>query len=252
LKGFVDSSLPLLEKIRFIEFLHIDGWCKKLDLSRLSLLDRLRILRIGDGVTNKSYDLSSLRCLESASVAWGGGINGFSSLRNLKFLALWKAKKQDVSALDLPNSITELRLIHGAFESLRGISRLAGLTRLELSYLLRLHDIDEIGQLNQLQRLEMQNLRSIRSYAAIGSVHSLIELYVEKCAPMETVEWIKGLNKLENLSLDKTNIVNGDLSSVLQLGRILHFAATRRRGYVPPLAEIERILEQRRMAKTEP
>lgn len=246
LKGFVDSSLPLLEEMRFIEFLHIGGWCKNLDLERLSLLDNLRTLRIGDGVTNRSYDLSSLKSLESATVVWKRDITGFSSLQNLRFLALWRAKRQDIQALELPGSITELRLVHGAFESLRGISKLNGIARLELSYLSRLRDIEETSKLDHLQRLNMQNLRSISSYKAIGMIHSLLELYVENCAPIASMDWMNGLNNLERLSFYGTKILDKNLSFVTSLNRLISFSITQGQGYTPPLKEIFRILEERR------
>src|SRR5690606_14348276 len=89
-----------------------------------------------------------------------------------------------------------------------------------------------IAALNKLEVLEIDNCKDVDSISEALSLSRLKNLFLLNTGDLDTIRGIENLTELEQLVFDEsTNIVDGDLSSILHLKKLKKIAFQNRKHY---------------------
>lgn len=173
-------------------FTDVSDSFKKVDLSPLS---GAKVLSIG-GVS-KAIDFSIFEDLVALGCQWNSKNINLRHLENLKHVDLWGVGiALNAMPLDLADGVREARLVRYGHSTLDLAGSLNSLTELSLHMA---RSLTSLPKMRLLEKLEMSQVgRSFFDYETIPS--TVKELWIEKCAPIESWSFIKtfssGLNRL--------------------------------------------------------
>ena len=155
-------------------------------------------------LTNISLDGYVVRLETAPIVTAAGSLHGMRSARSkvpggLTNFDPWGQLKK-LADLDYPDNFD--------FLTLRGISSLVGLRRLNLSGASRLEDVSEIGELGSIKELYLSGCRNITDIDALAKLKSLRVLVLDGCSGITDFGPISELTHLKSLSLSGCNTTN--------------------------------------------
>ena len=153
---------------------------------------------------------------------------GHYSERDLQPLAEWPAL-QRLRLKDRP-----------ALVSLSGVEALGDLRLLQVVGASRLEDFTPLDSLNRgLEELWLESCKKISSIDFVRRLESLTELTVADCGPIDSLRALRGLEHLLGVYMwESTQILDGDLSPLLELPSLRALRMRSRRHYRPSVADV--------------
>ena len=144
----------------------------------------------------------------------------FDSL-NLRFLALTGYRTKHRSLLEV-GALKELQLLsvfNSPIESTEGAGVLEELTHLVLGYCTGLRDIKPLASVaGNLESVEIHCCKRLEGlYEFLQTLASAKRLVISNCGSLPSLDFVRGLPKLEELFFPDTDILDGDLSPCLRL-----------------------------------
>ena len=216
--GYRLKDLSFLKNYPFVKGLAV-GYAHSIDVSAISELQRLKF--IGLFGSKQPIDFSVFRELEEIRVEWHPKMVFPKRSTRMKrlYMSGYKPKSKDFHELpDYPN-LQELEIIQSPVHSLAGLERFKKLKRLELSYLTKLESIADLKSAS-LQFLHLDTCKKISDHAHVKNLRNLRILRFGNCGSMPSLDFLKQMPKLEELTFVDTNVEDGDLSACLRLERV--------------------------------
>jgi hypothetical protein len=138
---------------------------------------------------------------------------------NVEYAILQHYKFKETSFDNLPQSdkLLYIDLLWGNFRDLRGIDRFKNLKRLELHYCVKLENDSGIKSLkNTLQHLHINQAKKFEHTSELYQLKKLRVLCLNSCAPVANLKFLKHFPKLLDFRFVNTNILDGDLTPILE------------------------------------
>ena len=236
-----------------VEFLREHGYVKVLlindadgiNLAAIASLSGLKRLSISEN--NTPITLGSFPQLEEFSCEWHKAINLMEAPQSVCRLSLRKYQppKKNLSQLPGLTGLDALALTQGNLTSLEGLCKFPSLTSLDMAYMRSLSDIGALSECgSRLEALLLMNCPRIE-YDLLSTLTSLKKLHIHSCAPLASVQFLKYLDQLEEFRFVDTDVLDGDLTPLLQLDRLKAVGFIDKRHFSHKYVEIEAILKSR-------
>lgn len=186
------------------------------DVSALEQLEHLHTLRLHPKIV--WHDFSRFQNLTVLTAGYGQSFHGLEACHALETLKLRQVNAVTGDLTDLVNhrNLRQLALVDGQIQSLNGIEKIAQLERIELSYMTTLTDLNALLSLANVYSLELYSNANAVNSDVIRLLLNLRVLKVFEGGDVRSLRFINDLPELEELSFVSTNIVDGDLSPLLQ------------------------------------
>lgn len=213
--GFDAEALPpasmIGPSVRGVVAIYMHG----VDVSAASDYSELEFLALHD--FSGRIDLSRLTSLECLRLDWSKGVVLPGSQVPLRSLHMhgYKPVSRDLSDLPMWPNLEELELVKGGVESLSGVSAFRGLKKISLSYSPRLESIEEISALTFLEEIEFDHCARVASFDAVGHLNEVSALKINHCGTIPSVDFVAGLSKLKHFSFVGTTVADGNLTGLL-------------------------------------
>lgn len=241
--GYELDNLDFLKKVSELEALIIQGVIQ--DVSTINILEHLKYLSLDENTD--ALDFANWKELSTFHGKWNNKFKNLDRCTELKTLWLWKynPKSKSLDEVALP-SLNELQIVTSAIASLEGIERAKKIKTLKLDSMSKLENITALSALhNKLERLELTSCKKITSYESLSGLHALKRLELMSCGELPSLKFMKGMDKLEFISFIDTNLVDGDISPVLDLPNLKYVGFNNKKHYSHKFEEIEEIIATR-------
>lgn len=239
--GYDLDDLDFLNELPSLRALYIQNEIS--DISPIFNLKELEFLILED--TREQIDFSVWKKLRDLRITWNSRHKNLNECIRLENLSLRKynPKEKCLIKMHLPE-LKELTLITTRLESLEGIAGAGKLVNLELAKAPNLRDIVALeGVKKTLERIEITSCKKIESYEVLSKLTKLKKLILTKCGDIPSLSFMKNMKQLEFFSFVETNILDGDLSSVVNLPNIKYVGFFNKKHYSHTDKEVEKILE---------
>ncbi len=242
LVGLVDLSV--VRKFPSLRYVEIASE-HPVDPRPLECLDNLRGLALQQ--PSAGLDFASFPKLEEFVGDWHVGNANLrqETLSDLRVTG-FNPPCRDLSVLRELNGLVNLSLTKTNIHSLTGLEGLEDLRTLAVAYAPKLAALDSLAtSAPGLRQLHFGHAKAIESYAPMSGLRLLRKLQLSACAPMPDLGWIAALERLSFLSFVDTNVVSGDLSPLLSLGRLRYVGTFKKRHYSHSPEELNAVLQGR-------
>jgi hypothetical protein len=139
-------------------------------------------------------------------------------LENIEYLTLWyhKSKLRNLVDVPLPESLLYLDLTWSNIHNFIGIEKLANLKRLELHYCTKLQNDYGLSSLaDTLEHLHINQSKKFVPNEELFSLKNLRVLCLNSCGTLENLHFLNQFPKLIDFRFVDTNVLDGDLSPIL-------------------------------------
>lgn len=230
-------DLEFLEEFPLLLYLEVFS-DKPVNITPIEKLHNIRGLQIIE--PKNGLDFSNFPHLEVFAGKWNENNKNIDSCRDLRSVMIsnFNSKRKDFYELRNIVRLENLEIIRTNIESLKGIETLQDLKYLMLAYAPRLHDISDIGQTN-LREIEFDCIKNIQDYSYLGAIKYLRKMRISKCGAIKNISWINNLKYLDFFTFVETNIVDGDLSPLLQLPELRYVGSFDKKHYNLKMDEIK-------------
>lgn len=205
-------SLDFLCNFPNVKILYLMYCSKKVSFDAFKNLKLLEELTICD--ESPDIDFCDLKSLKFLAVDWRKGLFKNANYSNLKELMLWKYKAIDLMDLNVFKTIESLYINKSSIETLNGLKNFSNIKSAKFLYVPKLLDISDIAFCD-LTEVCFLNAKNINSYTFLGECKNIKRLRINESAPMKSLGFIEGLNKLNSFRFMKTDVLDGDLSNLL-------------------------------------
>lgn len=191
---------------------------KGIDISAIENATWLQHLRISE--EGPPIDLSKLNHLESLNISWTKRkyvLPSYENGKSLRLLYLWRCKKKTLDFLSHYENLEFLTVTHGSSVSLSGIDRFQKLRYYEHSYGKNLVDISAVAKLPQLEELRFDHCKKIEIDGVLEQCQSVKRLALISCCDVPSLSFLRKMKYIEDFRFGSTNILDGDLTPLLQL-----------------------------------
>lgn len=222
IRGLQVNSLPNW-KLESLEWLSDFPNIEYLDISSLERLNvepiyGVRGLKGLAMWTRSSLNFARLSSLKFFAADWKTikfeGLEG-SCLESL-MLRGYSSKRNDFSEIPSFKNLKDLAIIRSSVHSLYGLSDFISLRKVSLQLMPKLTDISSLS-LPLLHDLMFENCKKIDSYTSLSKNEKLVTLKIHDCAPIDSLDFVRKLPALESFRFINTDVLNGDLSSLIGL-----------------------------------
>jgi len=170
--------------------------------------------------------------LQDCALEWRRQCKSLFSCLTLKKLFVNCYKKNDVDAFSSLVNLESLSLLSAPVHNLRGLIPLKHLRYLRLANLRKLTSLAGIEGLVALEELNIDTCRTIGSIDEIGSLTRLRKFHFGNCGEIESLKPLEKLTSLEWVTfVESTNILDGDLSPLMQPKNLSRVSFQNRRHY---------------------
>jgi len=250
-------SEQIMEQIRLrrcpeLEINHAKGWNGE-DVSFLASLPWLRALKVIDlkiMSVEPIHQLHELRALEVTTYC--GTPVRFSAFPKLEDCGLeWRPKSEslfdcttlkklfvnsytggNLTAFSRLANLESLAVLSAPIETVEGIASLQKLRMLRLANLKKLRSLDGLQFLSMLEELEMHTCPRVASINEVGALANLRKLHLNNDGELASLKPLNAINRLESvLFYESTNIVDGDLSPLMNQKNLTRVSFRNRRHY---------------------
>ena len=186
------------------------------DLSKIMGLDKLQLLVLGK--ERVPVDFSAFPHLLELSTDWKPSDVLPKANCDLERLSLWgfKPKSRDLQSLPAYKNLTYLKLTQGSVEALDGVEKYGSLVEAEFAYLRQLKKLAAIGSCG-VETLDFEACRKIEDFVSLAKCPRLKLLRYTNCGSLPSLAPLKDFKALENFRFVTTNILDGDMSPLLEL-----------------------------------
>jgi protein phosphatase 1 regulatory subunit 7 len=213
--GYKLDDISFLENHKSIRGLVIpDG--THIDISGIECLTGLRYISISGN--RQPIDYSVFPELEEARGSWHHKVVLSDKCRKLRHLCLWHYRPagHDLTNLPYVPNLEFLGLIQSPIESTIGIGRFMKLKQLELCQLPRLTTLCDMESL-PIEIAEVQNCKRLQNLDYFGSVKTLRRLICSHCGAIPSLDFIRGLGRLEHFTFLDVDVSDGDMTPCLRV-----------------------------------
>ncbi|PHM30358.1 leucine-rich repeat domain-containing protein [Xenorhabdus innexi] len=225
-----EGKFPSLEAFPYLLGLSITDWNIE-DINSIHVLKKLRSLGIST-YCKTPIRFENFPDLEECGLEWRKKSDSLFECTNLKNLFINKYPYDDLTPMRLLTRLEILRIYNSRLKSLEGIEHHKNIRRLELANLRGLTSLEGIEHLSKLENLEIHTCRKITHINQLTKLENLREVFINNCNDIESLNPLRNLKKLEKvLFYESTNIVDGDLSPVLEREPPLDIAFMKRKHY---------------------
>lgn len=245
------NGLAFLERLPELEQLHLSDLLVE-DVSGIHHLRNLRVLNL-NSYDNTSIDFRCFPRLEDCFTFWRPGIQSLFEVASLKRLQIQRYQNDDLTALGALARLTSLTLVDPRITTLRGVEALPAMTSLEIVGARRLEDagVVVLAAATRLEELELSQCRLLTHIGPVGELPHLRRVALHDCKRLETVQPLRRCAALEEVGLGgSTNLVDGDLTFLLELPRLKTVRIAKRKHYQPQPEELLRMLAARGVEPT--
>lgn len=242
-KGWHGDSLDFLSMFPSLSLLKIID----LNIDSVHPIHNLHKLRVLEVIT---YCKTAIRFdefpnLEECSVEWRSRSTSLFDCVTLKHLFVNRYTGRDVNPFGQLINLESLAILNSPVENLRGLSGLRNLRSLRLGNLRNLTSLVGVEGLVCLEELEINTCRAIGSLAGIEHLLNLRKLCINNGGDLESLRPLNRLTALESvLFYESTNIVDGDLSPLTKLSKLICVSFKNRRHYSHRREDFFEIVEQ--------
>lgn len=221
---------------------------KGIDLHGLTYLTNLEHLTLGH--YDAPIDLTCFPRLKTFSGEWSAGLGLGDACKSLRSLTLSKYKAPDLETFPCIRSISELELIQPSIASLAGIERHTHIKKLQFFRCLQLTSIGAIAGLKNgdVDYIAFRQCKKIMDIESLGELSRVKNLTLETCGAVRSLDFLLGCQKLEGVGFFETDVLDGDLSPLLQLPRLSFVGMSEKRHFSHTRLEINRLLNANREA----
>ncbi len=221
--GFI-KSFPNLEALTII-----DLSIKSID--SIHCLKELKYLTLITYCEN-SIDFHCFPKLVECSFEWIKGSSSIFELPNIQKLFINRYNEKSSENFSRLVKLEELSILNSTIENLKGISFLTHLKFLRIGNLRKLTSLQGLENLLELEVLKIQGCKRIFTVYEVFSLTGLRNLQFLDLGEIESIKGIENLSKLEGFWFyDSTNIVDGDISPILELKKLKKTSFQNRRHY---------------------
>ena len=215
-KGFVGKDISFLADLDWLEGLLLIHRTLP-DDTAVQSLSSLRLLDLNTYCRNP-INFSAFPRLEECSLEWRSGAASLFQCHTISRLFINSYTAKHSESFRSLHGLTELRIANGALSDLSGLSSCRNLDFLGLYNLKRLPNLQGLGELAGLERLELNGCRNIRNIDEIAKLRHLRVLHLCDDGHISSLKPLADLVELEEfLFYESTNILDGDLSPLIQL-----------------------------------
>lgn len=245
--GFRERDLSFLTGLP-VQRLDLLDWTVT-DLSPIhSLADHIETLHVQSDPL-ATIEVERLPRLRTLSASWGQVQSSIRFAPQLERLFLLSYSETDFTPLAMLSSLASLVFKdYPRVRSLDGIEDMPWLAELGVHLAKNLEDISALQHSHSpvLEILQLSSCRKVADIGAVASCPSLRFFEFSDCGEIPTVAPLADLDRLEDLYLyGTTKIVDGDLGPIARLPRLQDLRIQNRRGYSPPVKEIEDAIARR-------
>lgn len=154
-------------------------------------------------------------------------------LENIQYLTLWHHKKNKLGKFDgFPESLLYLELNWSNIPDFLCIEKMNKLKRLELHYCTKLqNDSGLSGLANTLEHLHINQSKKFVPNKEIFSLKNLRVLCLNSCGNLENLNFLNQFPNLIDFRFVDTNVLDGDLTSILDHPTIRSVGFLNKRHY---------------------
>jgi hypothetical protein len=220
---------------------------KHVNTRQLDCLENLRGLRLESPGAGLDF-----ACFPNLEIYWGDwhvDNHNLTACRNLRRLHLWhfNPRSLDLSVFKHMPRLEDLKIIQTNIASLSGVETLEDLRFLKVGYAPKLKTLDALASHDlQLRELDLVKVKKIESYDPIASLRYLRLLRLSDCVPMRNLKWLEGMPRLDFFAFVDTDVVDGDLSPLLNLPALRYVGTMNRRHYNYTSERLNELLNQRK------
>lgn len=155
-------------------------------------------------------------------------------LENIEYLTLWhhKSKLRNLLDLPVPESLLYLDLTWSDIQDFVGIKKMVNLKRLELHYCTKLQNgLGLSGLAHTLEHLHIEQSKKFVPTEELFSLKNLRVLRLNSCGNLENLHFLNQFPKLIDFRFVDTNVLDGDLSPILDHPTIRSVGFLNKRHY---------------------
>lgn len=154
-------------------------------------------------------------------------------LENIEYLILWYHKKNKLgNFVGIPENLLYLKLNWSNIQDFLGIEKMNKLKRLELHYCTKLqNDIALSGLADTLEHLHINQSKKFVPNEELFSLQNLRVLCLNSCGNLENLNFLNQFPNLIDFRFVDTNVLNGDLSPILDHPTIRSVGFLNKRHY---------------------
>jgi|GEM_PF-986228 len=213
--GFKKGSLDFILDVKKLRGIHIYR-SANVDISAIEKRTDLEYLRIAEN--KQRIDLSHLSNLLLLTIDWHKKIKlPLPDNSRLEFLLLGSFSEKTLLSLPCYTQLAWLSICGGSIVSLDGLERFKNLRIYEHRLGKKLHDISKLVELPNLKELELNLCKNIEIEDIFERCKKLKILKYLGCADLPSLAFIKKMKRIEDFRFGGTNILDGDLTPLLQL-----------------------------------
>lgn len=138
-------------------------------------------------------------------------------LADCQTLTVWHhfSKERNLGNLPEIKSLRYLIINFTNAESLKGIEKYPNLEKLELYYVIKLKNINDIISHQNINLLSIMKAKKVDDFSVIGKLKNIETLRICDCGDIPDLDFISDMNELKSISFVGSNVVNGDMSPLL-------------------------------------
>ncbi|MFF2499071.1 hypothetical protein [Peribacillus sp. NPDC058075] len=154
-------------------------------------------------------------------------------LENIEYLTLWHHKKSKLDNFEsIPENLLYLELNWSNIQNFLGIEKMNKLKRLELHYCTKLqNDFGMSGLSNTLEFLHIEQSKKFVPNEELLSLKNLRVLRLNSCGNLENLNFLNQFPNLIDFRFVDTNVLDGDLSPILNHPTIRSVGFLNKRHY---------------------
>lgn len=139
-------------------------------------------------------------------------------LENIEYLTIWYHKKNKLgNFVDIPENLLYLELNWSNIQDFLSIEKISKLKRLELHYCTKLQrDFGLSGLADSLEYLHINQSKKFVPNEELFSLENLRVLCLNSCGHLENLRFLNQLPNLIDFRFVDTNVLDGDLSPILE------------------------------------
>lgn len=224
------------ENVNFLQFLPNLRSLTIIDLN-IKSIDAVHYLNELEKVQLSTYskvpiDFNCFPKLTNCGFEWIKGSDSLFECSGLKYLGLNRYDKRYSDIFYQLINLNRLTLLNSPFENLQGFSLLEKLTYLSMTNLKNITSLHGLEDLHNLEELEIQRCKGIGDISDVLKLNKLKRLLLIDIGDIASIKGIENLTELKDfLFYESTNIIDGDLSSILKLKNISNISFQNRKHY---------------------
>ena len=228
--GWSGDSVEFLREFPELRAVKIVDW-KIRSVDAVNALTELRSLDIST-YCRTVVQFDKFANLEQCSIEWRPGIEAIFDCASLQNLFVNRYRRSSADSFGQLVNLRSLAVLNAPIENIHGLCTLTKLLSLRLGNLKRLRSLAGLESLELLNELNVDTCPKIESIGEVAQVGQLAKLNLSNCGRIASLKPLRALKRLEMVTFyESTDIVDGDLSPLLELPRLVRVSFRNRRHY---------------------